>query len=167
MFYLLLLILVGMTLLPICISKINYLCSSVAPLHLAQSPSYFTYGSHAAFWMGFTPGISCSSVPFLNPKLAKLFRMNFSGNSQSKDLGFSLRGSNILIGFKNLGYRVIGSGAVDWFDPSTDTGSVLTRDFDEFFFAGNTWSLEDQLKWILGQLSNSSTDQRNFVFECW
>ena len=27
---------------------------SLAPLHKAQAPSYFTYGSHAAFWMGFT-----------------------------------------------------------------------------------------------------------------
>ena len=42
--------------------------SQVGPLHKAQSPSYFTYGSHAAIWMGFTPGLTHSRQPWLNPK---------------------------------------------------------------------------------------------------
>ena len=50
---------------------------SISPLHKAQSPSYFTYGSHASFWMGFTP-ILRDKVPWLNPKLGKLFRMKHS-----------------------------------------------------------------------------------------
>ena len=29
---------------------------SLGPLHRAQAPSHFTYGSHAAFFMGLTPG---------------------------------------------------------------------------------------------------------------
>ena len=53
---------------------------SVGPLHKAISPSYFTYGSHAAFWMGFTPGVVGSAEPWLNPKAGKLFRMAFSGH---------------------------------------------------------------------------------------
>ena len=28
----------------------------IGPLHRAESPSYFTYGSHAAIWMSFTRG---------------------------------------------------------------------------------------------------------------
>ena len=57
---------------------------AIAPLHKAQSPSYFTYGSHAAFWMGFTPGISSAvEVPWLNPKYGKLFRMNHSAASSN------------------------------------------------------------------------------------
>ena len=61
---------------------------SLAPLHKAQAPSYFTYGSHAAFWMGFTPGISSSTeIPWLNPKSGKLFRMNHSAaSSHGKDV---------------------------------------------------------------------------------
>ena len=31
--------------------------AAIGPLHRALAPSYFTYGSHAAFWMGFTPGV--------------------------------------------------------------------------------------------------------------
>ena len=47
---------------------------AISPLHEAQSPSYFTYGSHAAFWMGFTPGISsAANVAWLNPKSENYF----------------------------------------------------------------------------------------------
>ncbi len=30
---------------------------AVAPLHRAQAPGHFTYGSHAAMFVGFTPSI--------------------------------------------------------------------------------------------------------------
>ena len=52
-----------------------------APLHKALAPSYFTYGSHAAFWMGFTPGVIGNAEPWLNPKAGKLFRMAFAGHA--------------------------------------------------------------------------------------
>jgi len=55
--------------------------TAVGPLQRAHAPSYFTYGSHAAFWMGFTPGVSASREPWLNPKAGKLFRMAYSGSS--------------------------------------------------------------------------------------
>ena len=55
--------------------------SAVGPLHRAMAPSYFTYGSHAAFWMGFTPGVIGSVEPWLNPKAGKLFRMAFAGHA--------------------------------------------------------------------------------------
>ena len=46
--------------------------SAIGPLHRAQAPSYFTYGSHAAFCMGFTPGVEGSAEPWLNPKAGVL-----------------------------------------------------------------------------------------------
>ena len=122
--------------------------SSVAPLHKAKSPSYFTYGSHSSFWMGFTPGVVGSNEPLLNPKAGKVFRMSFSGHSSHHEDCFQLRGANIIDGFRESGYMTLGTGSVDWFDPSTDTGAVLGAPFDHFYFAGNTWSLADQLAWI-------------------
>ena len=138
---------------------------SISPLHKAQAPSYYTYGSHSSFWMGFTPGVASSTDPFLNPKAGKLFRMSFSGHASSDtDDCYRLQGSNIVEGFRNLGYNTIGSGAVDWFNTSTDTGRNLTSPFDHFFFSGNTWSLQTQLTWINNQLLNTPIDQPRFVF---
>ena len=138
--------------------------SKIGPLHKAVSPSYFTYGSHAAFWMGFTPGVIGTSQPLLNPKAGKLFRMAFTPHINNDDHGFVLRGSNIVEGFNKLGYQTIGSGAVDWFDTSTDTGSVLPSSFAHFFFPGNTWSLKTQLDWINKRILETPDNQPIFLF---
>ena len=138
---------------------------AIAPLYKAQSPSYFTYGSHAAFWMGFTPGItSRGKVPLLNPKSGKLFRMNHSAASSHGDDAFHLCGSNIVEGFSHRGYYTLGSGAVAWFDKTTATGSVLTSPFDEFLYSGNTWSLRTQLSWLFDKLLTHGQDRPVFVF---
>ena len=54
--------------------------AALGPLHKALAPSHFTFGSHAAFWMGFTPGVIGCSDRWLNPKAGKLFRMAFAGH---------------------------------------------------------------------------------------
>ena len=94
--------------------------------------------------MGFTPGVASATDPFLNPKAGKLFRMSFSGHESSTTADcFRLLGSNIVDGFRKQGYKTIGSGAVEWFNTSTETGLNLTRPFEHFFFSGNTWSLQN------------------------
>ena len=138
--------------------------SAIGPLHKALAPSYFTYGSHAAFWMGFTPGVIGSAEPWLNPKAGKLFRMAFAGHSgQDGDQSFRLEGANIIEGFRRQGYCTIGSGAVDWFN-TQGTGSVLSQPFEHFHFAGNTWSLGEQLHWIEKRLAEVPDNQPCFVF---
>lgn len=136
----------------------------VGPLHRAQAPSHFTYGSHAAFWVGFTPGIAESAEPWLNPKLGKLFRMAYAGFSGRDGDGFQLTGANIVEGFRRLGYATIGTGAVDWFDPSTETGAQLSQWFEHFWFAGNTWSLLQQLRWLDQHIDETPSDQPLFMF---
>ena len=139
--------------------------SAVGPLHQAMAPSYFTYGSHAAFWMGFTPGVIGSAEPWLNPKAGKLFRMAFAGHAgQDGERSFRLGGANIIEGFRQRGYCTIGSGAVDWFDDASATGSVLGAPFEHFQFAGNTWSLGEQLAWIDERLAEAPAGQPLFVF---
>ena len=139
--------------------------SAIGPLHKALSPSYFTYGSHAAFWMGFTPGVLGSVEPWLNPKAGKLFRMAFAGHpGNDEESSFRLDGANIIEGFRERGYSTIGSGAVDWFDTATATGAVLGASFEHFHFAGNTWSLQSQLSWINERLDETVADQSRFVF---
>src|SRR5437667_273104 len=53
---------------------------SLGALHRAQSPSHFTYGAHAAFFMGFTPGDANRKEPYVNPKYGKIFRMRGGGH---------------------------------------------------------------------------------------
>ena len=138
--------------------------SDVGPLHRAQSPSYFTYGSHAAIWMGFTPGVSHSRQPWLNPKAGKLMRMANAGFAGHDADGIQLSGPNVIEGFRRLGYRTIGSGAVGWFDPATETGAVLSKPFDAFFYPGDTWSLRRQLAWIDQELKALPKTTPTFVF---
>ena len=47
----------------------------IGPVYRAVAPSYFTFGSHAAMFVGFTPGVAGLQVPYANPKYAKIFKI--------------------------------------------------------------------------------------------
>jgi membrane-anchored protein YejM (alkaline phosphatase superfamily) len=134
----------------------------LAPLHRALAPSYFTYGSHAAMFMGFLPGVQ-EPWPWLNPKFAKLFRLAGAGWPSRQQEPFTLQGSSIVVGFERLGYHTIGTGAVGWFDPATETGAVLANQFQHFHYPGAVWRLDQQLAWIDQQLQ-AAAGQPVFLF---
>ena len=128
---------------------------AVGKLHRAMAPGNFTYASHAAMFVGFTPGTALQSEPFVNPKFSKIFKMAGPASRGKSPEFIALQGKNIVDGFKKSGYLTIGSGAVGWFDPSTETGQLLSRDFEHFYFPGNTYSLEKQLAWLSQNLTSS------------
>lgn len=128
----------------------------VGPLHKAQAPSHFTFGSHAAMFAGFTPGMAAVAAPLVNPKFGKIFKLAGAAFPGKGGEGFTLEGQNIVEGFKRLGYRTLGSGAVGWFDPSTPAARLLIGEFDEFFYPGNSWSLARQLSWIDRRLTEAA-----------
>lgn len=136
---------------------------AIGPLIRATAPSYFTYASHAAFFMGFTPGDASRREPFVNPKFGKIFRMEGGGDRGVVTPYLTLTGRNIIDGCKNLGYRTIGTGAVGWFNPERPTGRQLTVDFDAFAFAGGP-ALRKQIAWIDGTLATFKPDAPAFVF---
>jgi hypothetical protein len=136
---------------------------SLAPLCRAQSPSHFTYGSHAAFFMGFTPGDASRREPYVNPKYGKIFRMEGGGSPGLARPHLKLSGRNIIDGMKNAGYRTIGTGAVNWFNPARATGRVLSVDFDQFAFAEGP-KLKAQLEWIDKNLEQIPSGTPSFVF---
>ena len=74
-----------------------------------------------------------------------------------------LTGENIIEGFKRKGYKTIGTGAVGWFNPDTNTGKALTRGFDEFYFPGNNCLLKVQLEWVSSRLAHVN-NQPVFLF---
>jgi hypothetical protein len=135
----------------------------VGPLHEAQAPSYFTFGSHAAMFAGFTPGVAAREVPWLNPKFAKIFKLAGPASPARGPEAFQLSGRSIIAGFHAQGYATIGTGAVTWFDPNTVTTKPLIQDFAEYFFAGDTWSLGEQVRWIDRQLAHTA-GRPAFVF---
>lgn len=138
---------------------------SVGPLHRAQAPSHYTYGSHSAMFVGFTPGLADVQQPFLNPKFGKLFKLVGPGFSAKGNEGYELQGRNIVDGFNNLGFVTLGTAAMAWFDPSTPTGLHLSDSFDQFFFAGPHY-LRRQLEWLSRQLTSvaSSSQKHTFTF---
>jgi hypothetical protein len=125
---------------------------SIGPLHKAMAPSYFTFGSHAAMFVGFTPGIPTARQKFLNPKYGKFFRLEGGGSPGHLPGLFLLSGPNIVTGFARLGYVTIGTAGVGWFDPRSETGQVLTKSFEHFFYPGNTYSLARQIEWVKSSL---------------
>ena len=77
---------------------------------------------------------------------------------------FQLQGPSIIQGFRRLGYRTLGTGAVGWFDPATETGRCLTDEFERFFYPGSTWQLAEQLAWIENQRMDVCSEQPLLIF---
>ena len=125
---------------------------SVGPLHKAEAPSYFTYGSHAAMFAGFTPGLARLEQPVLNPKFGKLFKLVGAGFPGKGTESYELDGRTIVEGFRRLGFKTIGSGAVGWFNPHVPTGRHLSEHFERYFYPGNSYSLDRQLDFIATEL---------------
>ncbi len=136
---------------------------SVGPLHRAMAPGNFTYASHAAMFVGFTPGVAALREPWVNPKFSKIFKLTGPASPSKANDRFLLEGRSIVEGFRRVGYFAVGSGSVAWFDPRTETGALLSQDFDKFHFAGNTHSLRTQIGWLLGQI-RSAEDRPVFAF---
>ena len=137
---------------------------AVGPLHKAMAPGAFTYASHCAMFMGFTPGNATVREPFVNPKWAKIFRMHGGGKGGESEPFVTLKGRNVIDGLKNIGYRAIGSGAVTWFNDARPTTRNLVEDFDDFFYAGDYWSLRKQVAFLERMIDRAEDDEPLFVF---
>ena len=113
-------------------------------------------------FVGFTPGVASQRAPYVNPKFGKIFKIHHRGFGTPGMSFFELNGENIIQGFKHLGYRALGTGAVGWFNPETDPGRLLTADFDRFYFPPTIPNLQKQLQWLSAELSVSGGP--SFVF---
>lgn len=133
---------------------------NVGEVHRTMAPGNFTYASHMAMFMGFTPGDAQSRITGVNPKYGKIFRMGQGGIAGKGKEYFLLQGRNIVDGFNRKGYRTVGTGAVAWFNPETETAGNLINDFQAFYYPGDpcvTWTLPQQLRWLSEQLDDQSS----------
>jgi membrane-anchored protein YejM (alkaline phosphatase superfamily) len=137
---------------------------SIGKLHCAMAPGNFTYSSHAAMFVGFTPGVASKTEPFINPKYAKFFKMA-AGDFVGVGKHFlKLEGTNIINGFNRLGYTTLGTAAVGWFDPGTETGQHLSKDFQKFFYCPDRpFSFLKQLDWLYENLNDENKSVFCFV----
>jgi hypothetical protein len=129
-----------------------------------MAPSTFTYGSHAAMFVGFTPGDFSVRERFVNPKYGRIFKMTSRGAGEQGEPWVALGGRNIIEGFKALGYRAIGAGGVNWFNPATPTAQALVADFDDFYYAGRPFSVRRQVDFLSAKIREFGGRQPLFVF---
>lgn len=127
---------------------------SIGEYYCTHAQATFTFASHAALFVGMTPGIPTSRERYKNPKVGRIFRIvnNIAGGIRSDYI--QLQGRTIVDGFKNLGYRALGTASSRWFNTEVPTGQILTCDFDEFFYTRT--DVEAQTAWLLDRISKNS-----------
>ena len=120
--------------------------TAVGPLRRALAPGTFTYSSHAAMFVGFTPDVPGALEPYVNPKYARLFMLRGGGSRSPHKPFVNLRGRDIVDGFNDLGYDTIGTGAMMWFNPGTGASRTLIRSFQQFHYPDDSAALDRQLE---------------------
>ncbi len=134
----------------------------VGTLHRAQSPGSFTFSSHSAMFVGFTPGVPDVEEPYTNPAFARIFSLRQDSGARASKSWVQLSGRNIIDGFRRLGYLAIGTGSVGWFDPNLMTSRPLIRPFDKYYYAGDHFSLRKQVDFVMTE--TDGVEQPLFVF---
>ena len=116
-----------------------------------------------AMFVGFTPGIAELKEPYLNPKVGKIFKIIAKDVKAKGNEFITLKGKNIVQGFKNAGYVTIGVGSVGWFNPETITSQALVNEFEHYYYPGRYHYLEEQLK-IINSVIEKFEDKPLFIF---
>jgi hypothetical protein len=132
---------------------------AIGPLIRAWSPSHFTYGAHAAFFMGFTPG-DPSRRNLCQFQIRKIFRLT-SGGHRERPLLARTRGRNIIDGFaarlpraRHRRGRLVRS--------ATDTGRALTAISILLLHRGA--GFRGQCAWLLDQAREAGAGSPVFAF---
>jgi len=100
----------------------------------AEAPATFTFPSHMAMFIGFTPGVAASREPIRNPKVGRIWRMS-NKESGGKDTDYMrVPGTNIIDGFNRLGFHTIGATAMSWFNDLLPTTKPLVSYFKDYLF---------------------------------
>jgi hypothetical protein len=136
---------------------------TLGTLHRAMAPGYFTYASHAAMLMGFTPGIAGTQTPFLNPKFGKIFKLAGAAFPGKGTEHVAVSGRNIVHGLRELGYMTFGTSGNEWFNPHVPSGQHLGLEFDRFFFCSQPQALVEQSAWLLDMLGSCNQPRFGFV----
>ncbi|HZT42467.1 MAG TPA: hypothetical protein VFA07_09755 [Chthonomonadaceae bacterium] len=128
---------------------------AIGKLWKAEAPATFTFPSHMAMFVGFTPGVASECQPYVNPKFGKIFKLKVEWKPKGI-YHILLEGRNIIHGFRKRGYLTLGTGDVSWFNPRTEAAQPLIKDFHKFYFPGDYFFLRQQVKWMQEQIQRTS-----------
>ena len=126
-----------------------------------HAPASFTYASHLAFFAGFLP------TPVEPGKHPRRWAIRFAGSETTTPDTTVFDSSDVVRGFRELGYRTICIGGVGFFNPETPLGANLTASFDEVHFeAAFRVTERDGFARQIERLSErlGEIDERVFVF---
>lgn len=113
-------------------ANLNFL-KKIGQFRMARTHGTYTLPAHMSFFMGYLPTVMDSKDPYYSPYARQLWRLIQGRPRDPETVGILLGGDNVLDGYRQLGFSVIGSGGVRWF-----TNPVLTDLFDEFLYFGPT-----------------------------
>jgi hypothetical protein len=98
----------------------------------ARTHGTYTLPAHMSFFMGYLPVCAAAiQQPYYSSEARQLWRLRSGRARDLTSVGIMLEGQNIIEGYKNLGFKTVGTGGVRWFRNPTLTGL-----FDEFHFFG-------------------------------
>ena len=102
---------------------------SLAPLHRAQAPSHFTSARTRHFSWASRQGTLRRREPYSTRNTARFFACSGGGHPGAAPAYLTLDGHNVIDGLKQSGYRALGTGAVNWFNPRAPDREGLERRF--------------------------------------
>ena len=128
-----------------------------------HTPGNFTYPAHLAFFAGFLP------TPTAPGPHERLFAAAFEGSETTGDSTFVFGEPNLVQALAARNYRTICIGGVGFFNPRTELGKTLGRDFHEHYWEqrfGVTEpdSAKNQVHFAVERLRQISPEQRVFLF---
>ena len=97
----------------------------------AVAQGTYTYPSHMSLYVGTLPDVR-RDLPYYNRFIKSVFRINERKVEAESLFSFPAGTVDIIQGFKSLGYKTLGFGAVDWFKHPN-----LQTPFDQFIFSGH------------------------------
>ena len=103
---------------------------ALGPLRRAMTYGTFTLPAHVAFFSGFLPNVvDPPLLDYYSRERTQLWRLAKARARPSRDHLILLHGTDVVDGFRRLGYRTVGAGGVRWF-----AGGLLPALFDEFHY---------------------------------
>lgn len=135
----------------------------------AYSPGTYTLPAHTSFFVGKLPQLFDRTDYYdtvarrfngeeIEPQKRQLWRLN---NLEDPKQGlYTLDGKNIIDGFRKRGYKTIGTGSVNWFNPRLKGAKYLINEFEYYRYFGNSndfenCNAEDQLSWSIEEIRKS------------
>ncbi len=139
----------------------------------AYAPGTYTFPSHMSFFVGRLPH-TLDGSPYYDSLATHDFPAGGRGRCSEqlwrlvnleapKAATHAVVDENIVKGFAERGYRTIGTGAVNWFNPELPAGRYLSEMFSEYRWFGSQNHAEDQIAWCLERIRVSSEPYFLFI----